>query len=470
MKFNTKPKGTKTINRAGGKAYEQSNELKFVSLLLTSFLKDQYYRNGAEAQDELVSLVGSIDPYFAAQAAVYARKVFGMRSVSHVVAGEIAKQVKGQTWTKDFFRQVADRADDVLEVLGYLGIEKPIPNSVKKGFKKFLEAQSLYSLTKYRKSNASISMHDAINLLHPFSPAIDEFMKGAKNKETWESKITASGGDSEKKKESWNELLESDSLGYLALIRNVRNLVENGCDMDLLAKRLENEEAIIKSKVYPFQILQASEFATNGKLLGAFSRALELSLKNVPVFEGRTLVALDCSGSMRGDPLNKGSIFAAVLAKTNQADLLLFGDRANFAIYNPEDSVMSLANALKSQDFGGTNFGTIFDEILVKTFRPYDRIVILSDNESWQGYKTSAGSLNKYRDLMKAQQANTHVYNFDLAGYGTTQFPEQDVYCLSGFHPEILNIMKLLEEDKDAIISEIKNINFALTWDQKETN
>src|SRR6266571_274912 len=99
-KFNVKTNNT-TINKAGGEAFTQSPKLIFVSLLLTSFLKDQYYRSENETVDELVSLIDSIaDKKFIAKAAIYARTKYSMRSASHLVAGEIAKRIKGESWTK----------------------------------------------------------------------------------------------------------------------------------------------------------------------------------------------------------------------------------------------------------------------------------------------------------------------------------------------------------------------------------
>jgi hypothetical protein len=49
-KFNTPAAGntTKTVNKAGGEAYQESPKLEFVSLLLTSFVQDQYYRKESE--------------------------------------------------------------------------------------------------------------------------------------------------------------------------------------------------------------------------------------------------------------------------------------------------------------------------------------------------------------------------------------------------------------------------------------
>jgi 60 kDa SS-A/Ro ribonucleoprotein len=51
-------------------------------------------------------------------------------------------------------------------------------------------------------------------------------------------------------------------------------------------------------------------------------------------------------------------------------------------------------------------------------------------------------------------------YSLDLAGHGTMQFPEQDVYCMAGFSDKVFDIMKLLESDKNALLNEIKKIDF----------
>ena len=77
-----------TVNHEGGLAYAQDPKTALVSLLLTSFLADQYYRDAESALSDLVGLVHAVDPLYAAKAAVFARTRFGMRSVTHVVAGE----------------------------------------------------------------------------------------------------------------------------------------------------------------------------------------------------------------------------------------------------------------------------------------------------------------------------------------------------------------------------------------------
>ena len=40
----------------------------------------------------------------------------------------------------------------------------------------------------------------------------------------------------------------------------------------------------------------------------------------------------------------------------------------------------------------------------------------------------------------------------------STQFPENNVYCLAGFSDKIFDIMKLLESDKKALVKKIEEV------------
>ncbi len=92
-----------------------------------------------------------------------------MRSVSHLVAAEIAASVKGESWTNAFYNRVVHRPDDVLEILAcYLGAgDRPIPNALKKGLGAGAARFDEYQLAKYRRESADLNLVDAVNLLHP---------------------------------------------------------------------------------------------------------------------------------------------------------------------------------------------------------------------------------------------------------------------------------------------------------------
>ena len=107
MFFNTKRQSPiKTHNLAGGEAFTETPKLELVSALLTSTLKDEFYRKADATVNRVKQLIAEIpDKQFSAKAAVYARNEAGMRSVTHLVAGEIAKSVKGEAWTAPFYRK-----------------------------------------------------------------------------------------------------------------------------------------------------------------------------------------------------------------------------------------------------------------------------------------------------------------------------------------------------------------------------
>lgn len=479
-RFNSPTVGTKTTNVAGGEAYKQSDKLELVSILLTSFVQDQYYEKASDTVKRIAALIKSQnDKLFCAKAAVFARKEFGMRSVSHVVAGEIARTVKGEAWTRRFFDKVIRRVDDMMEVVSYYastGSLHPLPNALKKGLRDAIARFDEYQLAKYRGEGKAVKLVDLVNLVHPArNSALDKLVKGElKSKETWETKLTQAGQKAktkeqkeELKKAAWGELLKSKKLGYFALLRNLRNIIEQSPEnVDLALEQLQDEKAIRKSLVLPFRFQTAMEelskvgLLTGRKVLAAISKAMDLSVQNCPELPGRTLIALDESGSMAGRAIEIGSLFAAALYKRNDSMLLSFSENARFRNVNPQDSTSSICRML-CQDMGsaGTNFHSIFERITGK----FDRIIILSDMQGWMtssgGFSYSYGNPSQsFADYKKRTGADPHVYSFDLQGYGSMMFPERNVYCLAGFSEKVFDIMKLLEQDRNALVHRIEAV------------
>lgn len=469
MKYNKKTV-SKTENLAGGLSYSESPKLAFVSLLLTSFVKDQFYKTENETVENIKELINKInDPLFVAKTAIYARTKFGMRSVSHLVAGEIAKTVRGKTWTRKFFNDIIYRPDDILEILGYyFSTEKKLSNPLRDGFAKALERFNDYELAKYRGEGKAIKMVDAVNLCHPkATESINKLMKGQlKSIDTWESELTKAGQkastDEEKeelKAEVWKKLIKEKKIGYFALLRNLRNIIEQSPDvLNEALELLVDEKLIKKSLVLPFRFLTAikeiQQLNGNGvrETLIALSNAIDISLSNVPKYDGKTLIVLDTSGSMEGQPIEIGATFASAMYKSNNADYISFSDEAIYQTFNPLDSTLSIVNQIiKSARSGGTNFHSIFNTINQK----YDRMFIFSDMQGWVGYDSPQ---RDYLNYCKEYECNPKVYSFDLQGYGSLQFPENNVYAIAGFSEKTFDIIKLLETDKNALISEIDKI------------
>lgn len=239
-KFAIKSTGTKTTNLAGGQAYAQSPELELLSILLTSFANDQFYKSANDTFARLKELVVVCDKKFVAKAAVYARTEFGMRSISHVVASELAKHIGGQDWAKKFYTEVVYRPDDIAEILAYhLSKNGKITNAMKRGLASAFDKFNAYSLAKYRGEGKDMKLIDAVNLLHPVptdknKEALDALVKNElRSFDTWESELTKAGQEAETdeqkaefKKDVWVTLITDRKIGYFALLRNLRNIIE----------------------------------------------------------------------------------------------------------------------------------------------------------------------------------------------------------------------------------------------------
>ena len=486
-RFNTANKAAQpnTTNLAGGQAFAESPKLEFASLLLTSMLKDQFYRKADEQLKRLQELALQLDPQFVAKTAIYARRDNHMRSVSHAAIGELFRKangksrVSGEEWVKRAIDKVVLRPDDAQEIMAYYEMQvadsKAHPNQLRKGVALALDKFDEYQLAKYRGEGKDVSLIDIVNIVHPGPKAIyGKVVKGTlKNTKTFEAKLSAAGqveteGKTEQeielakgqnKKEAWGSLLLSGEIGYFALLKNMRNILEQAPEyLDVAIKLLLDANRIAKSRILPYRYITAiQEIQTNNqtldgrKVVMALADAIDIACANAPKFEGKTLVAIDNSGSMQGSIRDVAGLFAAVIAKTNNADVIKFHSYASYENYNPRDSVVSLAKQF-ADSTGSTNFHAIFNTANQK----YDRIIILSDMQAWSGgYDTPAQDLKNYKSKFGA---NPKIYSFDLAGHGAIQFPEQNVYAMAGFSEKALDMMEKLEVDRNALINEIEAI------------
>lgn len=474
-KFNTKkttPQAKETVNYAGGHAYEKTAEVELISILLTSFVQDQFYKKSADTLKRLPELLAKVDPKFAAKAAIYARNTFGMRSITHVLAVEVAKYLSGKEWSKKFYEDIIRRPDDMTEIVSYYlnkNKNQALPNSLKKGFAKAFDKFDGYQIAKYKGEGNEVSLVDIVNLVHPKATtknkkALAELIGGTlKNTETWEAKLSNAGqaesssDKKEMKSQAWKELIETKKIGYLALVRNLRNIMSQAPDViDAACELLKDKNMIASSLILPFQYITAIEEiqkiggSDSRKIVSALEDAIETACSNVPKMPGKTCVIYDRSGSMSGQPTKIGGLFAAVLAKSNNADVVLFGSTAQHIDFNLRDSIFSISKKFNQVDLGGTKYSTFFDLMKDK----YDRLIILSDGEAWGQMNSSTHYFNEYK---KRTGSNPFLYNFDLAGNPTIQFVGNRVIFLVGFSEKIFDLMKVAEQDVNVLANTIKN-------------
>lgn len=446
----SKKSSTKTINKAGGFAYKLSHKEELVSAVLSTFLEDKYYENGNERAERISDLVSKIDAKFVSNLAIVARKEFNMRSVTTLLVGELAKNHKGDSLVKDTIIETALRVDDLTELVAYLG--KPLPKQVKRGIRNALYKFNRYQLAKYKGEGNSVSLVDVFNLVHPKVQHANEEQKQAwadlmsgnlKSFDTWESEISATNNP----KETWEALVREDKLGYMATLRNLNNLIKNNVSeevIDLVVKKLTDIEEVKNSKQLPFRFTTAYENVKgNRKLSNAISEAMDIAVSNCPEFSGKTLIAVDSSGSMQSC-MDKASIFGATLYKKHpNADLILYDTQVKELALGDRMPVVDLAKIIKDNAMGGgTQTALVF--AYAKHKGVYDRIIIVSDNESWseRGYGSSVqAQYNDYRTI-----ADPYVFAIDIEGYGTKDISSPKVKYICGWSDRILDFIQTTEK------------------------
>lgn len=456
-RFNTTVR-SKTENLAGGVAFKHSPEMELVVSVLTTFLESKFYESGDERIDRIKLLIKNVPDEFTAKLAVMARKEFHLRSVSHLLVSELARKHRGDSLVSKVLNLISERPDDLTEVVALLG--KPLPKQIKLGIQKALARFKPYQLAKYRGEGKKVKLVDLFNLVHPKAPkGLSKAWKGLmegelKNEDTWEARLS-SGED---KADVWKDLISEGKIGYMALLRNLRNISEQADDKTILkaCKLISDEEGVRKSKQLPFRFYNAYEQVKNRKMLDAISEALEISLDNVPKFKGRTLVAVDASGSMSGDPIKKASVFAAALIKSNGADVILYDEGVKELSVLSKTPVLTIAEKIQNAAMGGgTNTSLVFSYAANKK-ADYDRIIILSDNESWQdsGWN-NGGTIDTYRGYVELG-FNPTVYAIDVAGHGTKDVKGAKVYHIAGWSEMIFEFMKWIEKENQ-LVDFVKN-------------
>jgi hypothetical protein len=460
------------INLAGGEAYALPFREKIATAVLNCMLNNKYYESAAGGLESLQALVeegaklGELK--FVAQAALYARQVYGLRSVSHVIAGELGDQARGEPWKRPFYSAMVMRPDDILETLSYWNARHDgarHPNAMLRGFAEALVRFDAYALAKYKGDGKSVNLLDAVNLCHPRAPKehpIHELITGKlKSADTWEKAISGSKGDEATKASEWERLLSEKKLGYLACLRNLRNIAEQAPKaLEMALALITDEQAVLKSRVFPFQFRTAYDIGKGmgspegRKIQKAVARAADLALANVPKFEGKTLVVVDGSGSMQDGSIQQASPFAAALVKgLEDCDYMQFDTRAQYiALDTVGMGTFALAEKIEaSAHGGGTDFNCIFEEARAV----YRRVIILSDMQGWVNGGVQA-TFGRWAALTKKNTGKLPaLYSFDLTGHGTSQFPAEQVALLAGFSEKIFTLMGLLEANKNAMIDAI---------------
>lgn len=409
MRTNLKPAAVHTHEGAKASHITPIEELR--RAVLTCLLwEDNFYESGDSLAQRIKDLVPKCNPQDVAELAIEAREVHNLRHVPLYLTRELAR-ASSRFSVASTLERVIQRADELAEFLAIYWKDGKVPlaNQVKKGLARAFAKFDAYQLAKYNRDNA-IKLRDVAFLVHAAPPrgttmedahgadAVrrNNYTRGAvwRHKtlpltqlvegtlaapDTWEVALSA-GAD---KKETFTRLLQENSLGYLALLRNLRNMEQAGVDPALVNEKLLSHKG--RDKILPFRFIAAARAAVNYEPV--LDQAMQLAMAHMPRLAGRTLVLVDVSESM-DNKLSVQSDLTRLDAASGVA-VLIRGICDECAVATFSDNLvpaaprsgMALIDAISvSQRHSGTELIAAVREVNSRV--EYDRVIVITDEQA----------------------------------------------------------------------------------------
>lgn len=513
--------GERTRTHEGGAGFLRDTKPELFLLAVSNFVgQDTFYENGGQRDDrytQLIRQLAVIDPAWCVAFLRWLRSDANMRTASLVGAAELTK-ARLDAGVAGYSRQAIDavlqRADEPGEMLGYWTSKygRKLPKPVKRGIADAV--QRLYnerSLLKYDTDSKGYRFGDVLNLVHAspdpaktwqgdlFKHALDRrhgrddeisaslpmlqqreqlttaltiegrraLLSTSEGRQrirdagmTWEALAGWLQGPMDK--EAWEAVIPS--MGYMALLRNLRNFDEAGVSDEVAAQaaaRLADPEQVARSRQLPMRFYSAFNAAPSLRWGHALEKALTASLVNIPQLDGRTLILVDTSSSMNETFSRDGSLMRWDAAALFGIALGRACAHADVVSFSSARYYMGDAPGAKTKAFLLTAGGSVLGDIkkwrdggwflgggtdtaaaLRQEYRSHDRVIIVTDEQAGH-------------DRVEVDQAipqSTPMYTWNLAGYQAGHAPSGrgQRHTFGGLTDAAFRMVPLLEAGRDA--------------------
>lgn len=359
------------------------------SVLSCLLWEDEFYEDGQTIADRIVELVAKVPPDAVAALAVSAREEHHLRHAPLLLVSALAQRAGGKL-VADTVAQVIQRADELSELVaiharlngvGPHEVKPKLSAAMKRGLARAFLKFDAYALAKYDRAGP-VKLRDVLFLTHP-KPDSDErallwrqLVEGKLTSPDTEEVALSGGAD---KRETFERLIREGSLGYLALLRNLRNMAEAGCDPDLV------EAAILARKgaarVLPFRYVAAARACPQFET--AIDTALCEAIASLPALKGRTIVLVDVSGSMEARLSARSDLTrldaAAALASIVNGNLRVFTFSDAVVEVPPRRGMAGVDAISASQPHGSTYLGRAIEAL---NREKHDRLIVITDEQS----------------------------------------------------------------------------------------
>lgn len=502
----------KFVNHAGGKAYKTSSKHALAQIACTGCFNNTYYANGENQLNTISQLVSEVKPEFIAQVAIYSRKYGVMKDMPAYLLAYLCALEKDDknisTLFKHTFFEVCDNMKMVRNFVqiirsGAVG-RKSFGTMPKRLIAEWLESKSDDAIFRSSIGNDP-SLVDIIKLVHP-KPNNDKrnalygyFLGKEYNKDLLSGLIKHF--EAFKKGESsdipnvpfemltalplsdkdWKSIAMRATWTQCRMNLNTfmrHNVFSDDECIKVIAEKLRNREEIIKSKVFPYQLMAAfiNAECMPDKIIKALHDAMEISIENVPQVEGKVFVFPDVSGSMhspvtgsRGSATTKmhcvhvaALVAAAFLRRNPGAEVIPFAEMPRKVHLEPNASVLKNAEKIFKSPGGGTNTSSVLKYLNAEK-RDGDLLIYVSDNESFlDSPSTTSSGLwymtkhNKGTETMtqwlffRKRNPSAKLVNIDITPNTTSQTsPSKEILQIGGFSDTVFTIIDSFAKNKN---------------------
>ena len=355
------------------------------SVMSCMLWENAFYEDGISIADRISDLASKLDPQTVANIAIEAREDMKLRHAPLLLLTVLCKTGSGTSLVSDTIERVIQRADELGEFVAIYkqqnGQDSSLSAQMKKGLARAFDKFDEYQLQKYTKRDQAWSLRDVMFMVHPkpseerkalYARLADQEMATA---DTWEVELSASTD----KKASWTRLLAENRVGYMALLRNLRNMSQANVERELVVNALKARKGA--HRVLPFRFVAAAKVAP--EYAPALDEALMQNIEGSKQFTGSTLVLVDVSGSMRTSLSSRSDLTrldaAAALASVINADdmrVFCFTDKVWEV---PAYKGLAGIDTIRRQPNGMTLLGNAVTEL---NKIDHDRIIVITDEQS----------------------------------------------------------------------------------------
>jgi hypothetical protein len=353
------------------------------SVLSCLLWEDEFYEDGLAIADRIAALASAVAPQVTADLAIEARETFKLRHAPLMLLCALTRTGSGTPLVAQTIERVIQRADEITEFLAlyWRHGRRPLSKQTKKGLAAAFGKFDAYQLAKYDREGP-VKLRDVLFLVHakPKDEAQAALWKQVADRtltapDTWE--VALSGGAD--KRETFQRLLAEKKLGYLALLRNLRNMDQAGVDEALVKDAILARRGA--ERVLPFRYVAAARAAP--RFEPWLDQALAETVLEGAVFDGRTIILVDVSGSMdarlsaRSDLTRMDA--AATLASIVPGEVRVFTFSNAVKEVPPRRGMAGVDVVIRSQPHGGTELGQAIEKINALA---HDRLIVVTDELS----------------------------------------------------------------------------------------